>query len=135
MAPDDPRYPLGAFYEKLAKGGNRHEDAEATVEIDPPSGHPPDIARTIYSCFLAALEGAERGTRATVVVRTAGAEIAFEIVTTGDPVGTEPEVLRDRVETLGGRVAMRPPAGRARRMSGSFPATPLSSPRGRERLP
>jgi 2-hydroxy-6-oxo-6-(2'-carboxyphenyl)-hexa-2,4-dienoate hydrolase len=33
MAPDDPRYPLGAFYEKLARDGNRHEEAQATAEF------------------------------------------------------------------------------------------------------
>jgi len=107
---------------------------EATIEVAPRAGYPPEIARTISLCFLTALENAGSGTRATVAVHAAEAEITFEITTVGDPDGPGLDVLCDRIETLDGRVTTVAADG-VRRMSGRFPASPLSSPRDRGRRP
>jgi len=66
---------------------------------------------TIYLCWLEALQRAG-GKHAAITVRNHADALTFEIVADGE-AALEP--LRDRVETLGGRLSARPePEGRTR---------------------
>jgi signal transduction histidine kinase len=101
----------------------------ASVEVAAGSSYPPEFARTVYLCWLEALEhavGVEA--RATITVREENGALAFEVVedaTRSVPAaarsGAGFERLRDRVEALGGRLTMRSEPGRSTRVSGSLP--------------
>jgi signal transduction histidine kinase len=100
-----------------------------SVEVEPATGCPPDVVRTVYLSCLEALEhaaGAE--TQATVTVRKEEGAIAFEVV--ADDARTDAATahsdarldrLRDRVEALGGRLTVRSEPRRGTRLSGSLP--------------
>jgi len=86
----------------------------ATVEVEAGST-PPEVAMTVYLFWLALLDD---GGAATVRIRERESALAFELTgTAASDLGT----LQDRVEALGGRVAIeRDPAGGVR-VSGSLP--------------
>ena len=95
--------------------------AGARVSIDVATGarYPPEVAGTVYLCWLGALEHVDAGARAAVTVRHEEEGIVFEIVTDG--VGAELGRLRDRVEALGGRLTIRSEPGGGTRVAGSLP--------------
>src|SRR5262245_61901257 len=74
-------------------------DASAT------SGLPPEVAAAIYFCVLDVVELSPAATPIVVSVREDGEEVAFEIVADAE-LGTEPRAAHDRVEALGGHVAI-----------------------------
>jgi signal transduction histidine kinase len=85
-------------------------DTPASVEVGVTSELPHAVARTVLLGWLEALEGSPGATLTTIVVREEGTELAFEIVS-----GSSLEALRDRVEALGGSLAVeRVSAGGAR---------------------
>jgi signal transduction histidine kinase len=82
----------------------------------------------VYFCCLEVLEragtGVGAGVRATITVREEEDELVFEAV--ADHVGSDPPFaadagLRDRVEALGGRLAIRSEPASSIRVSGSVP--------------
>jgi len=75
----------------------------------------------VYFCWLEALEGARDGTRATVTVRDEEGPLTFEVVANGVRSHVELVPLRDRIEALGGQVAVQPQPGGGTRVSGSLP--------------
>jgi signal transduction histidine kinase len=88
----------------------------ASVDVTAGSGCPPEVARTVLLCWLAALGVGETGTRPAVTVREEEGTLVFEIVSVAELAG-----MRDRVEALGGRLEIEPvPAGGAR-VSGLLP--------------
>jgi signal transduction histidine kinase len=91
----------------------------AAVEVDAEPSCPPEVAMTVYLCWLALL-----GTGgASIRVRELENALDFELVgqTRAD---VELERLRDRVECLGGRLAIEPGSGGGTRLSGSLPVVP-----------
>jgi signal transduction histidine kinase len=73
----------------------------SSVEVAADPGWPPEVAMTVYLCWLEALNCATEGARMTIEVREADDALSFEIG------GCEqlPDRLRDRVEALGGELA------------------------------
>jgi len=93
----------------------------ASVEVAAGSNYPPEIARTLYLCWLATLEHADGTTRANISVREQDGALAFEVVAGAGGSGADLEVLRDRVEALGGRLTVGSEPGRGTSASGSLP--------------
>jgi signal transduction histidine kinase len=93
----------------------------ASLEIPAGACYLPEVAGTVYWCWLAVLEHASAGSRATVTVRDVEGAIAFEVVGTSPRSGSGLDRLRDRVEALGGRLTIRSEPGRSTRVSGSLP--------------
>jgi signal transduction histidine kinase len=81
----------------------------ASVDVPGGSSYPPAVARTIYLCWLGALDDE---TPASLTVREEGDVLTLEIV--GNAAGVER--LRDRVEALGGQLSIR-----GTRVTGSLP--------------
>jgi signal transduction histidine kinase len=99
----------------------------ASVDVAAGSTYPPEIARTVYLCWLEALEHAGEG-QATITVREEDGALTFEFVEAGSRSAagegewsTRLDELRDRVEALGGRLTIEPDAGRGTRVHGSLP--------------
>jgi signal transduction histidine kinase len=87
----------------------------ATVEIDADPSCPPVVAMTIYLCWLALVGSGG----ATIRVREGEKALEFELV--GQASDGELERLRDRVESLGGRLTIEPGPGGGTRLAGSLP--------------
>ncbi len=92
-----------------------------SFELAAGARYPPAVAGAVYWCCLDAFEHAGAGARATVAVRDEEGAVAFEVVTDDSGSGAGLDRLRDRVEALGGRLAIRPEPGRGMRISGSLP--------------
>lgn len=90
----------------------------AAVDVTARSSYPPELARTVHTCWLEALEHAGGETSAAVTVREEERALTFEIVEDAALSDARLDRLRDRVEALGGRLAIGPEPGR---VSGSFP--------------
>jgi signal transduction histidine kinase len=90
----------------------------ASVEVAAGATYPPEVAATVHSCWLEALEHA--ATQPRVTVRDGEAEVTFEIGGAEIPEH-DLERLRDRVEALGGSLS-----GSGTSISGSLP---LGEPR------
>ena len=93
----------------------------ASLEVAGGASYTPEVAGAVYWCCLEALEHAGAGARVTVVVRVEEGAVAFEIVEDGSRSDAGLDRLRDRVEALGGRLAIRSKPGRGTRVSGSLP--------------
>ncbi len=77
----------------------------ASIEVEGDDGYPPEVARALYFCGVAALELVGPDGRATLAIRAEAGAPAFDVAT--DPL-VELEDLRDRVEALGGRLTIEP---------------------------
>jgi Signal transduction histidine kinase len=86
------------------------------VEVALDGGCAPEVAFTVYLCWLHALE---RVDRAAITVREHDGSLAFDIVGGGDL--NDLDRLRDRVEALGGELAIAAEPGGGTRASGSLP--------------
>jgi signal transduction histidine kinase len=97
------------------------ESANVPMRIDvaPGMAPPPEIGSAVYLCCLDVLERAGPGTPVMLRVRGEEGALAFEIVADRD-VGPEPLVQRDRIEALGGRLAVHTASGETR-VAGSLP--------------
>jgi len=100
----------------------------ASVAVAAGSTYPPEIARTVYFCWLEVLEQAGEKGRARVTVREEEGALSFEFVEEGPWAaaaaggsGTSLDRLRDRVDALGGRLAVESDAGHGTRVYGSLP--------------
>lgn len=94
--------------------------ARASLDVAAGVSYPPEVAGTVYLCWLEALEHVGPGARATVAVRHEEEGLVFEVVTDGEQ-NAGFDRLRDRVETLGGRLTIRPEPGGGTRVTGSLP--------------
>ena len=94
----------------------------ASVTVAAGSTYGPEIARTVYLCWLEALSHAEDEAPATITVREQDGALLFEFLDAGTALAAAAdEKLRDRVEALGGRLTVESDAGRGTRVSGSLP--------------
>jgi signal transduction histidine kinase len=96
------------------------------VQVQAATAWPPEVAATVYFCCVEALEGLGAGSRSTITVHEENGALVFEIVEDGDgsgatTVSADLGWLRDRVETLGGQLAIAPNPGRGTRVLGSLP--------------
>jgi signal transduction histidine kinase len=81
----------------------------------------PEVALTIYLCWIQALRQAGQEGRPKVTVCDEEGATAFEVVAEFDPLDPALTRLRDRVEALGGRLTIRSERGPEIRVAGSLP--------------
>jgi signal transduction histidine kinase len=93
----------------------------ASVNVSARSTYAPEISRTLYLCWLEALESAEGETPATVTVREEEGALMFEVEAGARLAAAAGDRLRDRVEALGGRLTVESDAGHGTRVRGSLP--------------
>jgi signal transduction histidine kinase len=93
------------------------------LDAAPYATYPPEVARAVYLCCLDVLERATPETEAAVMVHEEGGTVAFEIVAGAAASTVDIVRLRDRVEALGGRLAVTSLGGRGTRVTGSIPLT------------
>jgi glucose-6-phosphate-specific signal transduction histidine kinase len=93
----------------------------ASVDVSAGSRYQPEVARTIFLCWLETLENHEGEASATISVRERDEALTFEIV--GSAARSEAGFvrLRDRVEALGGRLTIRSERGNETRVSVAMP--------------
>lgn len=92
----------------------------ASVEVPAGASYPPEVAVTVYFCWVEALEHANAGTRASVEVRDEEGALTFEVVHSTPRSDAVFERLRGRVEALGGQLTIHSDPGGSR-LSGSLP--------------
>jgi signal transduction histidine kinase len=90
----------------------------ATVDVAADSSYAPEIALTVYLCWLAALASGKSETQVTIGVGEVDGTLSFEIA--AEALGADFDRLRDRVEALGGSLAIESAPGGIR-LSGSLP--------------
>ena len=90
----------------------------ATVDVAADSSYAPEIALTVYLCWLAALASGKSETQVTIGVGEVDDTLSFEIA--AEALGADFDRLRDRVEALGGSLAIESAPGGIR-LSGSLP--------------
>ena len=96
------------------------EDIPASVDVRVDSTYGPEILRTVYLCWLEALEQARGNERATATVREENGALTFEFAGKWSP---RLDGLRDRVEALGGRLTAESDDERGPYVSGSLPVS------------
>ncbi len=105
----------------LLRAAAVNADVPATVDVSDGSSHAPEVAMTVYLCWLAMIARGSNETQVTIRVREAEDALTFEL----DGNGAEPDAdldrLQDRVEALGGRLTIEPDPGGGIRLSGSLP--------------
>jgi signal transduction histidine kinase len=87
------------------------------IEVSSAAPCPPEVARTVYFCCVQALENGGAG--ASVSVHDVEGALAFEVVAAAPPARLD--LLRDRVEALGGSLTTRSDPGGATFVTGSLP--------------
>jgi signal transduction histidine kinase len=92
-------------------------DAHVSVDVRATASTPPEVVSTVYLCCRAALGH----TRATVTVREVEGALAFEVGIGDAWSDASLSRLLDRVEALGGELAIASEAGGGTRMTGSVP--------------
>ena len=102
--------------------------ARASIDVAAGANYRPEVAGTVYLCWLEALEHGGAGARATIKVRHEDAGLVFEVVTDGATARTAAVSsdagfarLRDRVAALGGRLTIRSEPGGGTRVAGVLP--------------
>ena len=93
----------------------------ASVDVAAPSNHPPEVVMTLYLCWLNMLACGSVETRPRIRVRESEDALAFELVGNAACSEADLDSLRDRVEALGGRLAVTSGSGGGTRFSGSLP--------------
>ena len=106
---------LGVALRAAAASGGTH----ATVDVAEGPSYPDVVARTVYLCWLEALEAAA-GDEPTIRVQEGQGMVSFEL-SAGTAARAGLERLRDRVEALGGRLELDASPSGGLRASGSLP--------------
>ena len=76
----------------------------AHVDVSAGSSSPPEVAMTLYLCWLSALASRTDDSQVAIRVREAGDTLTFELA--ADALGQDLDRMRDRVEALGGTLAL-----------------------------
>ena len=117
-------YPSALELETLAallRSAATQAGVRAAVDVGSGRRYAPELAMTVYLCWLALLAASRNGTRVAIRVREVDDALTFEL--TGGP-DAELERLQDRVEALGGRLTREPGPDGATCLSGSLPLSP-----------
>lgn len=93
----------------------------ASVDVAAPSNHPPEVVMTLYLCWANMLACGSDETRARIRVRESEDVLTFELVGNAACSDADLDYLRDRVEALGGRLAVTSGSDGGTRVSGSLP--------------
>ena len=76
----------------------------AGVDVSGGSTYAPEVAMTLYLCWLSALASSGSDGRATIRVEEVGETLTFELA--ADALGPDFDGLRNRVEALGGSLTV-----------------------------
>ena len=93
-----------------------------SVDVETTAGYPPGVARTVLLCCRQLLEQSEAGAPASVTVREEDREVVVDVVVS-DAAPDDHGALRDRVEALGGRLALETEPGGPTRLTASLPVS------------
>lgn len=93
----------------------------ASVDVDAWAKYPPEVAMTVYLCWLTMLARWSGDARVTITAREGEDDLVFDIVASADPSAADLDRMRDRVEALGGRLAVAPLERGSTRVSGTLP--------------
>jgi len=93
----------------------------ASVDVAVGSDVPAEVAMTVNLCWLDALGRAGGERRATIKVRESDVALDFDVLADGAHAGGSPDWLQDRVEALGGRLAITQRTDGGISVSGSLP--------------
>jgi signal transduction histidine kinase len=98
----------------------------ATIEVRLSMDYPSEAAETVYFCCVDALGHVSAGAHVTITVQADDGIVAFDVVDDGAHVpptssGVGLDRLRDRLDALGGELAVEPEPGGGTRVSGSIP--------------
>ena len=94
----------------------------AQIRVDANALAETEGAGVVYQCCLEALELAGSGARATIDVRVDDGLLVFDVTDDGAMRDVEGyDLMRDRVEALGGRLTARSEPGNGKRLSGALP--------------
>jgi signal transduction histidine kinase len=105
----------------LLRSAASNAGGDASVDVAAGSDVPAEVAVTVYLCWLDALGRAGGERRATIKVRESEDALDFDVLADGAHSGGSPDWLQDRVEALGGRVAITRRTGGGVGVSGSLP--------------
>jgi signal transduction histidine kinase len=94
--------------------------ASVDVDVDAGSNYPPEVAMTVYLCWLDMLARGSGDTRVQITVREGDDALAFEV--SGNDAGSDVALdrVRDRVDALGGRLTITESPDGSIRVSGSL---------------
>jgi signal transduction histidine kinase len=111
---------LGGFA-ALLRAAAVNAGVQATVDVSDGASHAPEIAMTVYLCWLALLARGSKGRPVTIAVGEDERALTFEIV--GEESGSDEDLerLQDRVAALGGRLTVEPEPGGGIRLAASLP--------------
>ena len=104
----------------LLRAAAVNADVAATVDVTDGSSPAPEVAMTVYLCWLALLARGSNERPVTITVRESDEALTFELVGKGSESDAELNRLQDRVEALGGRLTIEPDPGGGIRLSGSL---------------
>ena len=105
----------------LLRAAAVNADVPAAVDVSDGSSHAPEIAMTVYLCWLALLARGSNGRPVTIAVREDGEALAFEIVGEASASDEDLERMQDRVAALGGQLTIAPEPGGGVRLSCALP--------------
>jgi len=105
----------------LLRAAAVNANVPATVDVSDGASHAPEIAMTVYLCWLALLARGSNGRPVTIAVGEDEETHTFEIVGEASRSDADLERLQDRVAALGGRLTIEPDPGGGVRLSGSLP--------------
>jgi signal transduction histidine kinase len=109
----------------------------ASIDVSGGSRYQPEVARTIFLCWLETLENHEGEAQAVISVREGDDALTFEIASSAARSEAGFVRLRDRVEALGGRLTIRSERGTETRVAVALPLSrcPSGSPPDRRSPP
>ena len=94
----------------------------AQIRVDANALAETESAGVVYQCCLEALELAGSGARVTIDVRVEDGLLVFDVTDDGAMRHVDgDDLMRDRVEALGGRLTARSEPGNGKRLSGALP--------------
>jgi signal transduction histidine kinase len=93
----------------------------ASIDVSGGSRYQPEVARTIFLCWLETLENHEGEAPAVISVREGDDALTFEIASSAARSEAGFVRLRDRVEALGGRLTIWSERGNETRVSVALP--------------
>jgi signal transduction histidine kinase len=105
----------------LLRAAAVNADVPARVDVIDGPSHAPEVAMTVYLCWLALLARGSNGRPVTIAVGEQEEALTFVLTGEASGSGADLERLQDRVAALGGRLTIElEPAGGVR-LSGSLP--------------
>jgi len=93
-----------------------------SVKVETTALCAPGVARTVLLCCRQLLEDPGAGAPAGVTVREEDGDVVVDVVVSG-AAPDDPRALRDRVEALGGRLALETERGGPTRLTASLPVS------------